>query len=477
MGISFVGANTAEGDNHVDMEIILNKKQIQIGEPLVIDFLLDPYVPNTPFRYVIYPDGKCDTFTISECWDNVYPDYFTTGPVREEYIQLGNLHYDFRALDVSKFVHWFSDNTPSGSYTLQAEFGPSDMLLAKAEMDFTIQNDENNINDILRDKYLPGILDIGTNWKASDKLKSTSTPPYDPCIYFTCEGGLIVAFHGPVRDVKYFLIEFESPTEAKLYQRAKFQWDECPDGRISSDCGKAVYTNGLKLGTNARIETAGTPECTTTIGGGFTNPNYSDIIRCHHKQFVVGVQHTGSAAEIEDARILVDATLKKLRSVSSDSSEYSSVESESVESESVDTELVVEPESQPVQKTSGGCGEGTVLVDGVCQLAETSVTEDNEELATAVIGVGVAVIVLGAFVLIGIPVIIIIVIVILIRRRKKTPKPAKQELDDYEEQYLAKQKPRRKPAKKKEMSAFCENCGNTLKPEAKFCGKCGTARS
>ena len=27
---------------------------------------------------------------------------------------------------------------------------------------------------------------------------------------------------------------------------------------------------------------------------------------------------------------------------------------------------------------------------------------------------------------------------------------------------------------KKERSAFCENCGNTLKPTAKFCGKCGT---
>jgi hypothetical protein len=27
---------------------------------------------------------------------------------------------------------------------------------------------------------------------------------------------------------------------------------------------------------------------------------------------------------------------------------------------------------------------------------------------------------------------------------------------------------------KKERSAFCENCGNTLKPTAKFCGSCGT---
>ena len=31
-------------------------------------------------------------------------------------------------------------------------------------------------------------------------------------------------------------------------------------------------------------------------------------------------------------------------------------------------------------------------------------------------------------------------------------------------------------SKKEETSAFCENCGNTLKPTAKFCGGCGTAR-
>ena len=32
-------------------------------------------------------------------------------------------------------------------------------------------------------------------------------------------------------------------------------------------------------------------------------------------------------------------------------------------------------------------------------------------------------------------------------------------------------------AKKEETSAFCENCGNSLEPKAKFCGKCGTART
>ena len=31
-----------------------------------------------------------------------------------------------------------------------------------------------------------------------------------------------------------------------------------------------------------------------------------------------------------------------------------------------------------------------------------------------------------------------------------------------------------KPTKKKEITTFCENCGKILKPEAKFCGNCGT---
>jgi ribosomal protein L40E len=65
-------------------------------------------------------------------------------------------------------------------------------------------------------------------------------------------------------------------------------------------------------------------------------------------------------------------------------------------------------------------------------------------------------------------------IIAVAKRGSKTPKPARQELDEYEEQYLAKEKPKRKPVEKKETSAFCENCGNTLKPTAKFCGKCGS---
>ena len=32
-------------------------------------------------------------------------------------------------------------------------------------------------------------------------------------------------------------------------------------------------------------------------------------------------------------------------------------------------------------------------------------------------------------------------------------------------------------AKLENTNAFCENCGNTLNPKAKFCGSCGTART
>ena len=137
----------------------------------------------------------------------------------------------------------------------------------------------------------------------------------------------MVEFNGPIRDVGYYLIEFESPTEAKLYQGEKFEWDECRTNRITSDCVKRVYSHGMKLVPGIAGGGIDTTQlrtgCTTTIGGGWTNPNYSDIIKCSYKQFVVVVQHTGSAADLEEARILADTTLKKLRSIPTDSSEHS----------------------------------------------------------------------------------------------------------------------------------------------------------
>ena len=115
-------------------------------------------------------------------------------------------------------------------------------------------------------------------------------------------------------------------------------------------------------------------------------------------------------------------------------------------------------ELAPVE-SSEGCGEGTVIVNGVCELAKTSGTSMSIEPLYIVIGVVAIGGIIGA--------------IAVTRRGSKTSKPAKQDLEEYEEKYLAKQK----PAEKKETSSSCSNCGNTLKPEAKFCGGCGTPRS
>ena len=115
------------------------------------------------------------------------------------------------------------------------------------------------------------------------------------------------------------------------------------------------------------------------------------------------------------------------------------------------------------EESNDGCGEGTVLVDGVCQLDKSSGTS----IPPLYIAGGAAVI--GA---------VVIGIIFAYSRNSKTTKPAKQDLEEYEEKYLAKEKPaKQKPAEKKETSSSCSNCGKPLKPEAKFCGQCGTPRS
>ena len=117
----------------------------------------------------------------------------------------------------------------------------------------------------------------------------------------------------------------------------------------------------------------------------------------------------------------------------------------------------------PVE-SSDGCGQGTVMINGVCQLDKSSGTS----IPPGYIAVGAAAIG-GA----------IIGIVFVVRRGSsgtKAPKPAKQDLDDYESKYLARQgqRPTRKPAETRQASAFCDSCGKPLKPAAKFCGKCGS---
>ena len=133
-----------------------------------------------------------------------------------------------------------------------------------------------------------------------------------------------------------------------------------------------------------------------------------------------------------------------------------------------------------------GCGQGTVLVDGVCQLAtqesndgcgagtvlqgDTCVLDKSSgsSIQPGYIAAGAAAI--GAA---------IIGIIFAVRRGSSgtsTPKPARQDLEEYEEQYLRRQgqRPTRKPAETRPTSSSCNSCGRPLKPTAKFCGKCGS---
>ena len=116
------------------------------------------------------------------------------------------------------------------------------------------------------------------------------------------------------------------------------------------------------------------------------------------------------------------------------------------------------------EESGEGCGQGTVMVNGVCELTETSGTS----IPPLYIAGGAAVIG-GA----------VIGIVFAVKRGSggtKRPKPAKQDMDDYESQYLRRQglKPTRKPAEIRLTSSSCKSCGTRLKPAAKFCGKCGS---
>ena len=130
-----------------------------------------------------------------------------------------------------------------------------------------------------------------------------------------------------------------------------------------------------------------------------------------------------------------------------------------------------------------GCGTGTVLVDGVCQLAPVESSDGCGQgtvlkgntcvlIATSIPSLYIA----GGAAAIGAA---IIGIVFAVKRGSggtSAPKPAKQDLDDYEDQYLRRQgqRPSPKPAEARQISSSCNSCGRPLKPAAKFCGKCGS---
>ena len=108
-----------------------------------------------------------------------------------------------------------------------------------------------------------------------------------------------------------------------------------------------------------------------------------------------------------------------------------------------------------------------MLVNGACQLSGSSGTSiPSLYIAGGAAAIGAAV----------------IGIVFAVKRGSggtKTPKPARQDVEDYESQYLARQgqRPSPKPAEARQTSSSCNSCGRPLKPTAKFCGGCGSPRS
>ena len=107
-------------------------------------------------------------------------------------------------------------------------------------------------------------------------------------------------------------------------------------------------------------------------------------------------------------------------------------------------------ELAPTPESSEGCGPGTVMVDGVCELVETA---KSTSMSIEPLYVIIAVVTIGG----------IIGAIFAVRKGSKTPKPTQQESVTRE--------------RIKTSSEFCQSCGTTLKPGAKFCGKCGTPRS
>ena len=133
-----------------------------------------------------------------------------------------------------------------------------------------------------------------------------------------------------------------------------------------------------------------------------------------------------------------------------------------------------------------GCGTGTVLVDGVCQLApqesndgcgEGTVLKGNTCVLAKTSGTSIPPLyIAGGAAAIGAAIIGIIFAVKRGSGGTSAPKPARQELEEYEDQYLPRQgqRPSPKPAEARQTSSSCNSCGTRLKPTAKFCGKCGS---
>ena len=113
-------------------------------------------------------------------------------------------------------------------------------------------------------------------------------------------------------------------------------------------------------------------------------------------------------------------------------------------------------ELAPTPESSTACGSGTTLVDGVCELDETT---KSDSMSIEPLYIIIAVVAIGG----------IVGAVAVAKRGSKAPKSVQQESVTRERI--------KTPPETKESSEFCQSCGTSLKPAARFCGKCGTPRS
>ena len=114
-------------------------------------------------------------------------------------------------------------------------------------------------------------------------------------------------------------------------------------------------------------------------------------------------------------------------------------------------------ELAPAQEPSTGCGSGTIMnADGVCVLDQTAKSTSTSIEPLYII---IAVVVIGG----------IIGAVFAVWKGSKTTKTVQQE--------SLSRKRIKTPPEVKESSEFCQSCGNSLKLGARFCGNCGTPRS
>ena len=134
-------------------------------------------------------------------------------------------------------------------------------------------------------------------------------------------------------------------------------------------------------------------------------------------------------------------------------------------------ELPVE-EAEPAQQTSGGCGAGTVLVDGVCQLAPEKPGEGCG--AGTVMVNGVCQLDKTTTTSMSIePLYIIIVVVVIggVIGAVIAAKRGSKSSGHIQEESV----PRKhvKTLETKKTHYLCQNCGTSLKFGARFCGQCG----